>query len=413
MKILDKKKHIGIITSFGSLKNGLLQVHEALINEISNNFEKVYLINDQHLRILPNLARKIYLEDFYDENINVPFKPKNFYLFNPKTKKEFDFFCEDKELILINNIGKQFFDLKTLYTLKKNRVKLIHVMNLGVMKTDKERPKLNFFLKYLIFHFNQTFFKKVTTILSNFKIISKIEIRFVSDKTILKSILSNKFKKFLFKKKFLYTKEIIEVNSRTYDFFLQNKPDLKEDYIVHLDASLNHRHEAQFRGILPTEIVLKHYDALKKYLQKLSEVYKKELIITVHPAYNLEEHQKHFEGIKVVKYKTREYITKAFLVTHFDSSAVTDAIFLKKRLISLESNHMSLNERLHSNYYSKKIGYLHQNLEEDFNFNKDDLLDITNSNINYYNTFIKNYHEVSPNISGTKLIVRTIKDRFF
>ena len=35
-------------------------------------------------------------------------------------------------------------------------------------------------------------------ILSNIKIVPKIEIRFLSDKTVLKSILENKVKKFLY-----------------------------------------------------------------------------------------------------------------------------------------------------------------------------------------------------------------------
>ena len=47
------------------------------------------------------------------------------------------------------------------------------------------------------------------------------------------------------------------------------------------------------------------------------------------------ELQKYFDNIEVVKYKTRELICKAFLVTHFDSEAVTDAIFLNKRLSDL------------------------------------------------------------------------------
>ena len=95
-----KKKYLGIIISFVNLKNGTLEIHKNLIDEISKSFNKIYLINDQHLRILPDIAKKVYFEDFADDNIDVPFKPENFVLFNPKSIKEFNLFCEDKELVL-------------------------------------------------------------------------------------------------------------------------------------------------------------------------------------------------------------------------------------------------------------------------------------------------------------------------
>ena len=37
LKKNKKKKYLGIITSFTNLKNGLLQIHEQLVNELSKN----------------------------------------------------------------------------------------------------------------------------------------------------------------------------------------------------------------------------------------------------------------------------------------------------------------------------------------------------------------------------------------
>ena len=48
-------------------------------------------------------------------------------------------------------------------------------------------------------------------ILSNIMIVPKIEIRFLSDKTVLKSILENKVKKFLYQKKLLYVKKLLKL----------------------------------------------------------------------------------------------------------------------------------------------------------------------------------------------------------
>ena len=413
LKKNKKKKYLGIITSFTNLKNGLLQIHEQLVNELSKNFEKVYIINEQNLRFFPNLARKIYLEDVEDEKIDVPYCPKNFILFNPKSRKDFDLFAKDKELILISNISRHFFTLGTYRCLKKNNVKLIIVYNFGVLRPAVEKPDINYFRNFLIFHFNTTIFKKITVMLSNIGIIPKIEIRFVSDKTILNNIYKSNIKKFLYNNKLLFPKEIKEVNSRTYDYFLNNKVQISEDLIVHLDAGLNIRHEVQFRGKLSEDIVRKHYYFLKKFLEKLSNKYKKKIVVTIHPAYNLEEHQKYFEDIEVVKYKTRELICKAFLVTHFDSSAVTDAIFLNKRLMSLESNFMSLNERVHSRSWSDRMGYEHLNIESDFNFNSENLLKKMDFNIKKYGNYNNTYHCLNPKKSGTIEIINTIKKRFF
>ncbi len=409
----NKKKYLGIITSFTNLKNGLLQIHEQLVNELSKNFEKVYLINDQNLRFFPNLSRKIYLEELENEKVHVPYCPKNFVLFNPKSKADFDLFLKDKELFLINNIGRHFFDLGTYICLKKNNIKHIIVSNLGVPKPADEKPDIKYFKNFLIFHFNQTIFKKITVLLSNIGIVPKVEIRFVSDKTILNNIYKSSIKKFLYNNKLLFSKEIIEVNSRTYDYFLKNKVEISEDLIVHLDAGLNIRHEIQFRGKLSEDNIKKHYYFLKEFLKKLADQYKKKIIISIHPAYDLEEHKKYFEDIEVVKYKTRELICRAFLVTHFDSSAVTDAIFLNKRLMSLESNFMSLNERLHSRSWSDKLGYEHLNTESDFNFNSEDLLKKMNSNIQKYGNYNNNYHCLNSKKSGTLEIVEILKKRFF
>ena len=54
-------------------------------------------------------------------------------------------------------------------------------------------------------------------------------------------------------------------------------------------------------------------------------------MVCIHPGHDLKESQSIFKEFKVVKFKTREYIYKAFLVTNFDSSAVDDAILLKKK----------------------------------------------------------------------------------
>ena len=70
----------------------------------------------------------------------------------------------------------------------------------------------------------------------------------------------------------------------------------------------------------------------------MSKSYNKEVKICIHPSYDTAEHKKYLNNFEVLKFVTREYIYKSFIVTCFDSSIITDAILLKKRIIGLESN---------------------------------------------------------------------------
>ena len=80
--------------------------------------------------------------------------------------------------------------------------------------------------------------------------------------------------------------------------------------------------------------------------------------------------------------------------------------------MSLESNYMSENEKIHSKYYSSKIGYLHLNLETNYDFDKDDILKKLSSNIENYNDFINKFHIIDPNENGAKKLLELLKIDF-
>ena len=105
----DKKKYIAIITSFGLIHSGMFHHHRILFKKLSNNFEKIFVINSQNLRFFPKLAKNINMEKNDNEFVEPENIPKNFFFFNPKNSNEFSKFLEDKELIIINNFTKHFF----------------------------------------------------------------------------------------------------------------------------------------------------------------------------------------------------------------------------------------------------------------------------------------------------------------
>jgi len=104
--------------------------------------------------------------------------PKNFFFFNPKNSNEFSKFLSDKELIVINNISKNFFDLKIHFLFKKYKIKQIQVSNLGIIGYGVKTFSKHL-IKSLIYHFNQTFFNKFTVFLTNLNLVPKLENRFL------------------------------------------------------------------------------------------------------------------------------------------------------------------------------------------------------------------------------------------
>ena len=297
-------------------------------------------------------------------------------MLNPKNELDFSEILKDKKLLVINNFGKHFFSLKIYRLLKKYKIPQVQISYFGVFAGSGRIFKFDTFsniVNFLKFFFFQTFFNKFTVLLSNFRYVPKLEIRFISNKDHILNIKKNYLSNFLYKKKLLFSKDIQLINSRSYDIYLQNNLPISEDYIVHLDASLNYKEELEIRGKLDDEVIKNHYFYLEKFLSKLSKSYNKEVKICIHPSYDTAEHKKYLNNFEVLKFVTREYIYKSFIVTCFDSSIITDAILLKKRIIGLESNFMTKNEIEHSKTYPKRVGYLHMNTQNDYDFNKDDL----------------------------------------
>ena len=70
---------------------------------------------------------------------------------------------------------------------------------------------------------------------------------------------------------------------------LEKKYDLAEDYIVLLNANLNYWQEKEFRGKFSKKRVEEHYYYLKKFLQRLSNEYKKDVVVCIHPGHDLKE----------------------------------------------------------------------------------------------------------------------------
>ena len=407
-------RRLAFLTSFNSL-HGTLEIRKELFDTFSKSLKEFYIINADNLVYFPSFKKISYNE----KNVKInkkQIKKSNIKLFNPKNEKEFCSFSKKKELVIINNIGKNFFALKIYFLLKKLRINQVYIDNLGSigMPAYFEVKDYIRYFNYLIFQ--RLFSRIITPSLIILGFIRRIKIHFTSKKLEIEQTRKKFFKNFLFQRNLLFAEEYKLINSRSYDSIIDKKYNIESKYIVHLDAEMNGRHEIETRGYLPKNIVDQHYFHLRNFLKKLSKDFKKPVVVCLHPTINSREVKKFrksglLKGFKIVQYKTKEYIYKSFIVTTFDTSAVVDAALLKKKIIGLYSNYMDINQINHSKTYPSKIGFLRINFEN-FQYNKKHLLDTLNNNLKKYNSFLKNYHIHKKKLKGSDEIVNILKKKY-
>jgi hypothetical protein len=398
-------KEVLFITNFDNL-SASINVEEELINQLSKNFKNVYFVNAGNL-FFPK-KNKI---DKNIRNIKNIIKLPNIHLVNPKNFKEFNIFLKNKNIFVISNFGSSFDSLRINIFLKRKKIKIFQISNSGFFNVA---TKYDFKLSFLpiIKHFlTYKFFRRFAVVLSNVGIFPKIEVRFISNKYIIDQINNHPLKKKLYENQFFFAKELKLINSKSYDLFRKNPMDISEDYIVHLDKEFDWPELVALRGKYDEQKLHKHYFFLNQFLSKLSKDYNKEVKVCIHPGYELKKFEKYFPNFEVIQFKTREYIYKSFMVTMIDSSAVVDAILLKKKILGLTSNYMGLNEINYSLDNIGRYGIKHLDIEKDYLKSKEFILGEMKKKINDYDKYISQYLCFDKDISGYEKIIKTLKEK--
>ena len=113
-----------------------------------------------------------------------------------------------------------------------------------------------------------------------------------------------------------------------------------------------------------------HYENLIQKLEALSDYYKKEVIVCLHPSDNLKTKKKIFSKFKVKQFETKKYVYQSELVLFFESSAIIDAIILKKKIMTINSKAMDELMISHNLHYVKEIGIPMLDIDENLNLKK-------------------------------------------
>jgi hypothetical protein len=203
------------------------------------------------------------------------------------------------------------------------------------------------------------------------------------------------------------------INSRSFDIFKKNKIEIGEHKIVLMDYPINLSEGVAYQGNLNKKNIEKHYYYLNKLINNFSNMYSKESIVCIHPHDNLELKKKYFPNLEVVQYQTMENVYKAFLVLFIETSAIVNAILLKKRILSLISNFLGENVINQGSMWVRKVGLLNINIEDEIKIDKNKLLSKLDDAKNNYTNYINSYIAPDGNNLGYEKIIKILKERFF
>ena len=312
------KKSVLILTSFRDLHISLSRFIK-LSKELKKFFPYVFIIDVDQLKNKKK-SDGIYLRNINNRKFCNFLRPKNYYEFNK--------FLINKKPLIINNIGRYFEDFFLLRFLKKKNYPQVVVSNLGNVQAPAYYFKGNF-----VNRLRNIFHRKIPylffTLLSNFNLVSKIDLRFISNKKIYEKnnnqgIIS----------KLSYFKKYVLVDG----IFLEEKKNKKsQKYIIHLDLDPDYQEITNITGKFGDEKIKNHYLKLNEILSKLERKFKKKVFVSIHPNYNLSNAKKRFPNFKVFNKNVFKLVSDAFLITAFDSSIIVDAIQKKKKILILES----------------------------------------------------------------------------
>jgi hypothetical protein len=321
-------------------------------------------------------------------------------LLRPNNINELKKILSKKNYVLYYCIGTTFKYFKVNHLLSRAKIKKFVISDLGYNPENFNYYKRNFYQKIKIFiNIRAEYYVKRILILMN--IYPKIDFFFESSQYIIDAInkgVSKKILKYFSFLNFSYYKKVIKINSK---HVTNEKNLITNDYIVLIDSlGLEHQDFILREGKPTKQIVDSYYNKLNLLLKKLENTYKKKVIICLHPKNNFSLRRKDYKNFKCAKFQTEKYINRAFLVLFFESSSIIQAVYLKKKILSLQGSIMGDYLNARAKLYSKSLGLSVFNIDS---LNLQTFVDNKKSFIRNLELSIKNYNQyINKNILVNK-----------
>lgn len=324
-----------------------LNIYGPVISKIIKRYNNFTIINFGNL-----LNNKPFLnKDLINFSTNQDKFEGKLNIFNPLTKEEFFAYIKNKNIFAFDALGKSLITFKIRRLINKNNIKLILLMNVGYLSNSRI---------FSISNFKKSFFtlqKRIINLIYRFLVLIKyfpnIFIYFESRKEIYDSCILNK--KSLLSQIFpflniLYFQNIYKINSISYDRYIESKNNLKENKILFLDGNYKHGDILFGQNFDLIKLQKIYFERLENFFRWISLLFNQPVEICLHPSSDKREYKNFFKDRLITQNSTYESIKNASIVVFHESSAFLDAIFYKKKIISL-------NTFLFGAYLSNRIDY--------------------------------------------------------
>tara|TARA_Y100001970_G_scaffold220381_1_gene270643 strand:- start:4480 stop:5706 length:1227 start_codon:yes stop_codon:yes gene_type:complete len=377
-----------------------------LIEELSKKFDFIYILNLFNLKLF---SKKKKFE--HKEKIN-----EKLYILNFFNNNEFKKFASQKKIVAIFIMGKDPSYFNIHYQINKFNIKLVMIMNQSQIG-NKMTADINF--KYLFSAYKNYFIKgfysffRLMTLLNIFP---KITLLFESNLEIKKFIensRSKKIEKYLPFLKLSYFNEVITVNSIYFDkmnFFLKNKAENKK-HIIYVDTHFDHPDRLSREGKVDSNKQNIFYKNLGIFLKKISDIYNMPVKISKHP--NNQSNHDFYKFFEISKIGTDQEIFDSDIVIYTLSSAVLNAVMLRKKIINVRSELLGDYLGNINRQYVESLGLVSFDIDKKYDLNKYELdLELNKSKLNYDN-YINFKLMADGNNSSCKKISEVISSKFF
>lgn len=385
-----------------------------IIGEICNNesFEKKFYLQKNLYSFLSQKHKKFYfINIFYILNKKKVFKKyslykKNILIFNPKNINELNIFLKKDKIFLINNLSIKLTHIFFHYLVSKKNIFQVSFLNVAMFSNYKvENWDHADFIQKTNFIFRKRLSLIFYRLLIILKIINQIDILYVSQKKVF-----IRFSNYYNKKSFLLKRyrSILKTNIKRP--FLKKIKRKKDKYITFIDSNILHPDYKKRGQKIDKKLLKNYFFFLNNYLINLQKMFKKEIIICLHPSSNKKLYRKELKGFKMFKYQTEKYILNSYILLFHDSSSIFNGILQKKKIIHLKSNIMGSHANRRAEFYMKKIKFVRHDIEKKLLISKKKLVINLNNNLKKYDTFLNNfYFYKNSNLSIEKLLDKEIK----
>ena len=187
--------------------------------------------------------------------------------------------------------------------------------------------------------------------------------------------VSNKLDYLHFKKKKQY-KRVVLVNSKSYDYFLEDVKNVyDEQHITFVDSMLPY-HQDQVECGFKIIDRKRYYDSLNVLFTQLEVFFNLNVVICAHPKYEMENSKMDFGERIVIEGQTDDYIKKSKIIIFHSSSAINTAIIYDKTVVQILSGS-----------FNQFINDTCEVWRKTFDFNS---LDLDNYSVNKFNKLFNN-----------------------